>query len=269
MSDAPVLTRIEGRTGILTFNRPRVMNAFNTDLIAQTHAAMKAFRADASVSAIVVHGAARCFSAGFDMKESAAKGILGEAQWRKALTTDFDFIMQFWDSPKPTIAAAHGFCIAGGMEILMACDLAVADEDTLFGAPEVRFGSSIVTMLAPYVTGPKQAKEILLTGDDRISAHRCFEMGLLNRVAPKGEALEVALGLAHKISSASATSVQKTKRAINRTFELAKMREALAEALEIGVEIEADQSPERLEFNRIRKEDGLKAAFEWRDKQGG
>jgi enoyl-CoA hydratase len=269
MDDAPLKTRIDGGIGVLTFSRARSMNAFNTDLIAATNEAMGAFLADDRVRAIVVHGEGRCFSAGFDMKESAAKGISGEAQWRKALTTDFDFIMQFWNSLKPTIAAAHGYCIGGAVEVLMACDLAVADESTLFGEPEVRFGSGIVAMLAPYVTGPKQAKEILLTGDDRITARRCYEMGLLNRVVPDGEALASAMEIAARITGASAKSVQKTKAAINRTYELAQMREALAEALEVDIEIEADESPERLEFNRIRKEHGLKAALAWRDRQHG
>lgn len=267
MTDTPITTRIEGRIGVLTFNRPTVMNAFNSDLIAATHAAMDAFQADPQVLVIVVHGAGRCFSAGFDMKESAAKGITGEAQWRKALTTDFDFIMQFWDSPKPTIAAAHGFCIAGAMEILMACDLAVAEESTRFGEPEVRFGSGIVALLAPYATHAKFAKELLLTGDDRISAARCAEMGMLNRVVPDGTGLEAAMKLAQQVASASAPSVQKTKAAINRSYELARMREALAEALEAAIGIESDLSPERAEFNRIRKDEGLKAALEWREKQ--
>lgn len=269
MTDAPVTTRIDGRTGILTFNRPQVMNAFNSDLIAATHNAMNAFQTDDRVLAIVVHGTGRCFSAGFDMKESAAKGISGEAQWRKALTTDFDFIMQFWNSPKPTIAATHGFCIAGAMEIAMACDLTIAAQSTLFGEPEVRFGSGIVALLAPYVTGPKQAKEMLLTGNDQISAQRCFEMGVVNRVVPDGTELDAALALARQITSASARSVQMTKAAINRTYELARMREALAEALEVGIVIEADASPERQEFNRIRTESGLKAALDWRDRQVG
>lgn len=267
MSDSPVLTRVEGRTGILTFNRPHVMNAFDSTLIAATNAAMAGFQADDRVLAIVIHGAGRCFSAGFDMKESAAKAIKGEAAWREVLTTDFNFIMQFWDSPKPTIAAAHGFCIAGAMEVLMACDLAVASSDTVMGEPEVRFGSGIVAMLAPYVTGPKQAKELLLTGNDRIPAQRCYDMGLINRVVPEGEALDAALALAHQVTSASAQSVQKTKAALNRTYELARMREGLAEALEVDVGIEADESPERQEFNRIRKEQGLKAALDWRDRQ--
>ena len=263
---SPVTTRIDGRVGILTFDRPHVMNAFNGALIDATNRAMDAFMNDGAVLAIVVHGAGRCFSAGFDMKESAARGVSGEDEWRDVLTKDFDFIMQFWNAPKPTIAAAHGYCIGGAMELLMACDLAVAGETTLFGEPEVRFGSGIVAMLAPYVTGPKQAKELLLTGNDRVPARRCHEMGLLNRVVADGDELDAAMELANQITSASPRSVQMTKTAIHRAYELAQMRTVLLDALETDVRIEADESPERLEFNRIRKEQGLKAALAWRDK---
>lgn len=267
MSNSPVTFRVKNRIGILTFNRPSVMNAFNTDLIGATHQVMNNFQSDDRILAIVVHGAGRCFSAGFDMKESAARTITGADQWRQVLTKDFDFIMQFWQSPKPTIAAAHGYCIGGALELLMACDLSVASESTLFGEPEVRFGSGIVAMLAPYVCGPKQVKELLLTGNDRISAQRCFEMGILNRVVPDGEEIDAALDFALKIAHAAPRSVQMTKVAINRAYELAKMQEALTDALEIDIEIEADESTERAEFNRIRKEEGLKAALAWRDSQ--
>lgn len=269
MTDTPVTTTREGRVAILTFNRPKAMNAFNGALIAATNRAMQDFAADDRVLAIVVHGAGRCFSAGFDMKESAARNVAGADQWRPILTEDFDFIMQFWDSPKPTIAAAHGYCIGGAFELLMACDLSVAADTALLGEPEVRFGSGIVAMLAPYVTGPKQAKELLLTGNDRMQAQRVLEMGILNRVVPEGEELEAAMDLARQIANGSARSVQVTKRMINRTYELAQMRAALAEALEADVQIEADESPERTEFNRIRREDGLKAALAWRDARAG
>ena len=199
------------------------------------------------------------------MKESAARQVSGVNEWRTILTEDFEFIMQFWTCPKPTIAAAHGYCIGGAFELLMACDLSIAADTALMGEPEVRFGSGIVAMLAPYVTGPKQAKELLLTGNDRIPAQRILEMGILNRVVPEGDELATALDMARQIGNAAPRSVQLTKRMINRTYELAQMREALAEALETEVQIEADESPERTEFNRIRGLDGLKAALAWRD----
>ena len=81
--------------------------------------------------------------------------------WEKQLKLQFDFIMQFWHSPKPTIAAVHGYCLAGAFELALACDITVAAKTTKFGEPEVRFGTGIVAMLLPWITGPKQAKEIL------------------------------------------------------------------------------------------------------------
>src|SRR5205814_9814834 len=110
--------------------------------------------------------------------------------FRSVLETDFDFLAQFWDSLKPTIAAVHGFCLAGAFELALACDITVAAEDTRFGEPEVRFGSGIVALLLPWITGPKQAKELLLTGNDRISAERAMEIASVNRVVPDGEQLD-------------------------------------------------------------------------------
>jgi len=249
----------------LTLNRPESLNAINEDMVAETTAVMTELARDESIRAIVVTGAGRSFSAGFDMKEAAAKQISGKDAWREVLRRDFDFVMQFWNSPKPTIAAVHGYCLAGAFELMLATDISVAEKSALFGMPEVRFGSGIITMLAPWVTGPKQAKELLLTGHDRFTADQCLTMGMLNRVVDDGKARQEAMEIAHQIAGSAAKSVQLTKQAINRSYEIARMWEALEAALEIDVEIEGDESPERIEFNAIRKEQGLKAALAWRD----
>jgi hypothetical protein len=154
-------------------------------------------------------------------------------------------------------------------DLVLAALLAVAGESALMGEPEVRFGSAVVAMLAPFVMGPKHAKELLLTGQDRVSAQRCHEMGLLTRVVPDGGELGAAMDLAEKVASAAPRSVQLTKRAMNRTYERAAMRDALVDSLDHSIMIEADESPERSEFNRIRKEQGLKAALDWRDRSAG
>ena len=268
MSEPTVLTRVEGRVGVLTFNRPKALNAFDSALIAATNEAMAAFVEDERVLAIVVAGAGRAFSAGFDLKESAARQITGAA-WRAVLETDFDFVLQFWDCPKPTIAAVQGYCLAGAFELMLACDMAVAGEGALFGEPEVRFGSGAVALLLPWVTGPKQAKELLLTGADRVPAARALEIGVLNRVVPDGEELEAALALARDVAAAAPESVRLTKRAINRAYELAGLREGLKVGLETDIEIESAENPERSEFNRIRREEGLQAALAWRDGRFG
>jgi len=258
-------TKIDGRVGVLTFNRADVLNAFNSALIGEVGRALDAFANDSAIHAIVVNGNGRAFSAGFDLKESAAKGVLDTEQWRALIEADFDFIIQFWDCPKPTIAAVHGYCLAGAFELALACDITVAAAGTYFGEPEVRFGSGIVAMLLPWITGPKQAKELLLTGNDRISAERAREIGIVNRVVPDGQQLEQAMEIARTIAAAAPGSVQMTKRAINRSYEIMGMRQALLAAVDVDILIESSGGPERAEFNRIRKEQGLKAALAWRD----
>ncbi len=265
MTQAVLETRIDGRVGVLTFNRADVLNAFNGALIGEVGRALSTFAGNRAIHAIVIHGNGRAFSAGFDLKESAAKGALTPEQWRAVIETDFDFIMQFWDCPKPTIAAVHGYCLAGAFELALACDITVAAAGTWFGEPEVRFGSGIVAMLLPWITGPKQAKELLLTGNDRISAERALAIGIVNRVVPDGEQLEQAMEIARTIAAAAPASVQMTKRAVNRGYEIMGMRQALLAAVETDIFIESSGGPERAEFNRIRKEQGLKAALAWRD----
>jgi enoyl-CoA hydratase len=265
VSQALIETKAEGRVGVLTFNRPDVLNAFNAALIGEVSRALGGFAADPAIHAIVVNGNGRAFSAGFDLKESAAKGALTPEQWRAVIEADFDFIIQFWDCPKPTVAAVHGYCLAGAFEVALACDVTVAAEGTRFGEPEVRFGSGIVAMLLPWVTGPKQAKELLLTGNDRISARRALEIGIVNHVVPDGEQLEKAMEIAREMAAAAPASVRMIKRAINRSYEIMGMRQALLAAAETDILIESSGGPERAEFNRIRKEQGLKAALAWRD----
>ena len=252
----------------LRLNRPEVLNAINSAMITYIGHALDLAEANPAVRAIVVTGEGRAFSAGFDLKESAARGETSEAQWRQILKADFDIIMRFWDSPKPTIAAIHGACIGGGFEIALACDITLAADTAVMGEPEVRFGSGIVALLLPWVTGPKQAKEILLAGVDRMDAMRALSFGLVNRVVPAQVLRDEAMALAHAITLGGADSVRLTKVAINRTYEIMGMRQSLKQALEIDIAIETAGGPERCEFNQIRRESGLKAAIAWRKARG-
>ena len=135
----------------------------------------------------------------------------------------------------------------------------------MFGEPEVRFGTGIVAMLLPWITCPKQAKELLLTGDDRVSAEDALRMGIVNCVVPSNEALLKAESMARKMVQSAAVSVQLTKQAINRSYEIMGLRQELLTSLDIDVEINAPPSWEKREFALIRKEQGVKAAIAWRD----
>src|SRR5688572_21793459 len=157
-------THVDGGIGVIALDRPEVLNAINRQTKREISEVMSSWSKDAGVKAIVLHGEGRAFSAGFDMKESATRSLTTVTDWSGALRESFDFIMQFWDCPKPTIAAVHGYCLGGAFEIAMACDIAVAAAGTRFGEPEPRFGSGIICMLLPWITSPKFAKELLLTG---------------------------------------------------------------------------------------------------------
>ena len=259
---------IDQGIGHITMSRPKQLNALNSVMMNEMLHALTALENDAGVKAIVLSAEGRAFSAGFDLKESAAKKPTTLDEWTALLEADFAFIMRFWDCPKPTVSAVHGYCLAGALELALACDLTVADSTAIFGEPEVRFGSAIVALLVPWIVGPKFAKELLLTGADDIGAERALQMGLVNQVVDEGRAVARAMELAGAMRSAAAHSVRLTKQAINRSLDIRGLRESLKAGLDTALLIEANMSPERIEFNRIRASEGLKAAIAWRNAQG-
>jgi len=189
----------------------------------------------------------------------------GPAVWREILELDFRTTMRFWHCPKPTIAAIHGACLAGAFELALACDIAVAAEDAYFGEPELKFGAGIVTMLLPWMVGPKQAKEIILLGLDDIDAATALRLGLVNRVVPAGKHVSTALRIATNIAAIDPTLVVDTKKAINRSYEVQGMDTALKAALDIDHVIESHGSPDKKQFMDIARAQGLRAAIAWRD----
>ena len=265
MSYETVTFETRGPVGLLTLNRPERLNAMNAGLLGEVNAALDEAEADDGVRALVLTGAGKAFSSGFDLKAELADPPEGVAEWREPLRTDFDTIMRFWRCPKPTIAAVHGFALAGGCELALACDVTIAAEGTLFGEPELRFGAGIVVMILPWLTGPKQAKELLLTANDKITAARALAIGLINRVVPEGEHLEAALAMARDMAVMDPAVVGATKRAINRSLDIMGMAEALEMALDADLLIEGEGSALRRDFTAVARKDGLKAALAWRE----
>jgi len=264
MSAALVQYERRGAIAVLTLNRPDKLNAINAAMIDELGRALDAAEADDAVRVIVVAGAGKAFSAGFDLDMETGAGAPDPVAIRRALHNDLRIIMRFWDSPKVTLAAVHRYCLGSAMELAVACDLTLAADDCLFGAPEVRFGSGIVALLLPWLVGPKQAKRMLLTGDDRVSASDALAMGLISGVVAADRLMDAALAVAQRIASNDPLAVKLTKQALNRSLDIAGLRAALAQALEIDVLIESTDSPEKREFEAVLKRDGAKAALAWR-----
>jgi enoyl-CoA hydratase len=255
----------DGPISIIRLNRPRRLNAINKQMLDELERALDTIEEDRGVRAVVIIGSGGNFSSGFDLHEQMMRQPVGVGPWQEILDCDFRTIMRFWHLSKPTIAAVRGYCLAGGCELALACDITVAADDAIFGEPELKFGAGIVVMLLPWLVGPKLAKEVILTGMDRISAQDALRMAMINRIEPAANLEPAALKLARHIAAIDPMLVKRTKRAINRTFEIMGMMEALESALDIDLAIEGEGSVDKLRFMEIARRDGLKAAFAWRD----
>jgi enoyl-CoA hydratase len=249
----------------ITLDRPSRTNAISATMLDELAAAMDEIEADADVRAVVVRGEGPAFSSGFDLKDQMEKRPTGVAEWRPILRKDFDVPMRFWHCPKPTIAAVRGPCLAGACELALACDMTVASEDAFFGEPELKFGAGIVVMILPFIVGPKIAKEIILTGEDRIAARRAYDIGMVNRVVANEALDDEAMRLARHVAAIDPNLVKQTKRAINRAIEARGMIDALEAALDIDLLIEGEGSPDKRAFMALARSEGLKAALAWRD----
>jgi enoyl-CoA hydratase len=254
---------IDGPIADITLNRPDKLNAISAGMVSELHRALDEAEGDPLVRVITLQGAGRSFCSGFDLSEM--QPAASDADTLAVLKADFDIIMRFWNSPKPTLAAVHGYALGGGFELAMACDMTIAAEGAFFGEPEPKFGSGIVALLLPWLTGPKQAKEMLLFGNDRVSAQRAYEMGLINSLV-KPEALSDALrSTAGRCAMLDAEAVRLTKIAVNRSYSRMGFDDALKEALEIDALIETTESEESRTFKDILDKQGVKAAIAWRE----
>jgi len=262
-----ILYQVVDPIATLTLNRPGKLNAINGVMVNELNHALDLAEEDDRVRVIILNGAGRAFSAGFDLNagDESTSGDIGF--WRNELRRDFDIIMRFWDCPKPTIAAVHTYCLGSAMEMAVACDITIAVEHCRFGAPEVKFGSGIVALILPWVIGVKAAKELLLTGDDNVSAERALSLGLINKVVAEDELMQETRQTASTIACSDQLAVKMTKQAINRSCEIMGMRQALLQGLELDVLIETTETPESNEFNKILQKEGVKAALSWRDKK--
>jgi enoyl-CoA hydratase len=258
----PVLLTESTSWGVrLTMNRPAKLNAISQELREALTAAIAAAVGDDTVRVIVIAGAGRAFCSGYDLAEAQPSDAWG---WRGVLAEDVSATLAIWRCPKPVIAQVHGYTLAGGLEMAMACDLIVATYDAQLGEPEIRFGSAPVTLLMPYLIGQKMTRELLLTGDliDGAEAHR---IGLVNRVVPSDRLVQEVDTLADRLARVPPDVMAPTKLMLNRAMEAA----GFLEAVEVGLDLQSmvNMSETQREFATVVRRDGLKAALAWRDRR--
>lgn len=258
-----VLYQRNGPIAEITLNLPSKLNSITPEMIESLNQKMDIAESDSMVRVIALFGNGRAFSAGFDLGTMTEDPSLEEMS--TALQQDFDVIMRFWNSKKPTISAVQGYALGGGFELAMACDVTIAADNAMFGEPEPKFGSGIVALLLPWLTGPKQAREMLLFGNDRVNAERALQVGLVNAVVPQAELIERAREMANNAAKLDSLAVRMTKDAINKSYGRMGIEGALCEALAIDIQIETSETEESRTFKRLLATEGTKAAIAWRE----
>jgi enoyl-CoA hydratase len=202
----------------LTLNRPHVLNAINRELLDDFSAATDSLEHDEAVKAVILTGAGRAFSAGFDLKAEAEEGAISVEEWADRFQSDWNIFLKIWKSSKPYIAVVHGYNLGGAMELSLLADVTLASSSARFGFPEIRHGGGPGATMLPWVVGMKAAKWLMLTGL-RIDARRALELGLVTEIVDDEELESRSLQIAQELASIPAVALKFTKLALNRTYE--------------------------------------------------
>jgi enoyl-CoA hydratase/carnithine racemase len=269
LADPVVLYGVDEKVSVITLNRADKLNAISAELQQQLLDAFARADADAETSVVLLRAEGRSFCAGYDISAKEP----GSDDWRsdptkahEHLRPQLDFEMTPWMMTKPVIAAVQGHVLGGGCELVMLCDLTIAADNASFGEPEVRFSAVGPAIVMPAIIGYKKARELLYFGDT-IDAKTALELGMVNRVVPLAELKTAGLRYAKRLSLISPEALYATKRAVNRTADVAGFRTALYAGLDVVGPLYATKTEFGAKFREIVAAEGVPAAVRWRAAQ--
>ncbi len=249
--------------GRITLDRPHVLNAINRTLLEDLSAAMRQLEVDSSSRAVVLTGAGRAFSSGFDLKAEADEGPQPAEVWIDRFVDDWHVFLGIWQSAKPYVAAVRGYNLGGALELSLLCDVTVAATGTKFGLPEIRHAGGPGAAMLPWICGMKAAKWLMLSGEN-VDAEQARDLGIVTEVVPDGELDAVAVARAAQLASLPPMAVKLTKLALNRTYERMGFLGAVNEAYMVSTVMNATASYREQETRR--SEAPLKKYLESRDR---
>jgi len=276
-----ILDRVgtEGRIGRITLNRPEKLNALSIDMLLEFNHALHLLEADFDTRVIIVRGAGRAFSAGYDISKEGSDGhvtthrrsdgsgralVMGARTGMQQIT---DIQMYWWNMAKVTIAQVHGYALAGGCEFAMMADLVVASEDCQLGHPGCRFGTARNGVIWPLVIGMRKAKELYYTGSS-ITGKRAEEIGMINYAWPAEELEERTIEFADYVGNLTSDHLGMLKQNMNRFYENMGIYSSVRSSTDFDAM--SKFTAQAYEFNdrmdEARKNDtGLGPVLAWRD----
>jgi len=273
----------DGRVARITLNRPEKMNSLSQELLFDLNDALHDLEADDSCRVIILRGAGRTFSAGYDLAPARGRGA--DAIVRRHKQTDdkgrrllmgtrtgmqqvTDIHMYFWNMAKVTIAQIHGYALAGGCELAMMADLVTAADDAQLGHPGLRgLGTSRTGVIWPLVIGMRKAKELYYTGDS-VTGAEAERIGMINYAWPKDQLEERTVAMADRIANLSADHLAILKLNMNRFYENMGIYSSVRSSTDMDAAAQFTQQSYAWQ-DKMRESaeagTGLKAALDWRD----
>jgi enoyl-CoA hydratase/carnithine racemase len=230
-----ILYEVDERVAVISLNRPEVANAQSGELLDALDEAWTRAASDEDVRVIVLRGNGKHFSSGHDLKDRwpAPKEITLEWIYNTEARRYLEYTLRWRNTPKPSIAAVQGKCIAGGLMLCWPCDLIIAAENAQFSDPVVRMGIGGVEYHGhTWELGPRKAKEILFTGR-AVTAEEAEKVGMVNRVVPLEELDSATMELAKQIAEMHPFALRQAKRAVNQTLDVQGFYAAIQSVFDI------------------------------------
>lgn len=268
-----VLYEKTGKVARITLNRPEALNALTEGLVREIHLALDEADQDPGVRSVILAGAGRAFSAGYDIgpREPGKSWISPEGQeikeylksWWDGDVGHADNLMHIWKLGVPVIASVHGYCLGGGFWYSMACDMTIASDNAVFGQPEVRHVSNTSFLLAA-LTNWKQAHRWALTGD-HMGAEEAYRLGIVNKIVPPEKLEEETQALAERIAQVPEASVRINKAVTWMGLEAMGLGAAMRVNAVLSSIAHSSYGHEREVLLEAQAKGGLKAFLEARD----
>lgn len=259
--DALVKYEPDGRVAYITLNRPEKLNAISPDLLVDFDHAIDSFMNDPEARVAILRGLGRAFCVGYDLSPSGAtvSHAQGIVEDRNRLQQNTERWLRLWDCPKPIIAEIHGYCLAGGTQIPIFCDLAAVAEDAILGWPKLPIGGGYISPMWAWSVGPKKAKEMSFIAGSTMTGREAFDFGYANLVFSSKELSEKTREVADQIARMPSELLRVKKLAVNRVMEVQGFRTSVMFGVEWDAILHEAESVE--ELRKWIREMGLKGAI--------